>query len=297
MVWILLAFILMSVTLMTYGAIIMIKGEKLAVLDRLDTYTQESKISSMVPELSEPLGSRLLLMFSSISNKLIRSIISNETRAYWEEKLSTAGNPYGLNVNNFLTLRYFILGIAVVIGLLTKSLMGLIILTVIGYMLPILLLKSSEKQRRNLILKSLPDILDLLCVSVEAGLGFDGALQKVIEKSEGPLIDEFEKTLQEINMGKQRRDALRDMAARVNVNDVTVFLGAIIQADQLGVNITNVLRIQSQQVRANRRMQAEEKAQQVPIKILIPLVLFIFPSILIVLLGPAIIQIMDTLAG
>ncbi len=109
------------------------------------------------------------------------------------------------------------------------------------------------------------------------------------------MAQEFEQTLQEINIGKQRREALRDMAQRVNVNDVTVFLGAVIQADQLGVSVTNVLRLQSAQVRANRRMRAEEKAQQAPVKILIPLVLFVFPTIIIVLLGPALISIMETL--
>jgi tight adherence protein C len=141
----------------------------------------------------------------------------------------------------------------------------------------------------------LPDILDLLSVSVEAGLGFDAALQKVVEKTKGPLTMEFEKTLQEINIGKSRREALRDMQARVNADDVTTFLGSIIQADQLGVSITNVLRIQSKQVRENRKMRAEEKAQKAPVKILIPLVLFIFPTIFIVLLGPAAIQLIDTL--
>ena len=143
------------------------------------------------------------------------------------------------------------------------------------------------------MVKSLPDVLDLISVSVEAGLSFDAALQKVVEKTSGPLTQEFEKTLQEINMGKPRREALRDMADRINVNDITVFLSAVIQADQLGVSISNVLSIQSKQVRENRRMRAEEAAQKAPVKILIPLVVFIFPTLLIVLLGPAVLQILD----
>jgi tight adherence protein C len=156
-------------------------------------------------------------------------------------------------------------------------------------------LKSNEKKRKEQMIKSMPDILDLINVSVEAGLGFDAALQKVVDKTEGPLIQEFAHTLNEINIGKPRREALRDMADRIQVDEISTFLGSVIQADQLGVSITNVMKIQSQQVRENRRMRAEEAAQKAPIKILIPLVVFIFPTILVVLLGPALITIMDSL--
>ena len=166
---------------------------------------------------------------------------------------------------------------------------------IIGLFMPDLFLKSNEKKRKELMVKSLPDVLDLISVSVEAGLGFDAALQKVVEKTSGPLTEEFEQTLNEINMGKPRREALRDMANRIQVDDISTFLGSIIQADQLGVSMTNVLRIQSRQVRENRRMKAEEAAQKAPIKILIPLVVFIFPTLLVVLLGPAILSLKDNL--
>ena len=158
-------------------------------------------------------------------------------------------------------------------------------------MLPDMYLNLCRRQRSESILKSLPDVLDLLSVSVEAGLGFDAALQKVVEKSQGPLADEFDTALNEIRMGKPRREALRDMARRVEVDDVSTFVGAVVQADTLGVSISNVLAVQAEQVRQKRRQRAEEKAQKAPVKILIPMLFFIFPTIFIVLLGPALLQI------
>lgn len=143
--------------------------------------------------------------------------------------------------------------------------------------------------------KELPDVLDLLTVSVESGLGFDAALQKVVRKTKGPLSNEFNKTLQEIKMGKARRDALRDLANRTGVEDLSTFIGAIIQADQLGVSIGNVLRIQSKQMRQIRKQRIEEKAMKAPIKMLLPMVFFIFPTLFLVLLGPAAIQLIESL--
>jgi len=134
-------------------------------------------------------------------------------------------------------------------------------------------------------------VLDLLSVSVEAGLGFDAALQKVVEKSEGPLAEEFALALNEIRMGKPRREALRDMAERVKLDDVSTFVGAIVQADALGVSVSNVLTVQAEQVRQKRRQRAEEKAQKAPVKILIPMLFFIFPALFVVLLGPALLEI------
>jgi tight adherence protein C len=151
-------------------------------------------------------------------------------------------------------------------------------------------LHNRIKQRQLQIINSLPDILDLLTVSVEAGLGFDGALQKVTEKTKGLLAMEFNRLLQEIRMGKSRRDALRDLAERIRVEELSALVSSIIQADQLGVSIGNVLRLQSAQIRLQRRQRAEEKAMKAPIKMLIPLVLFIFPTIFLVLLGPAAIE-------
>jgi len=170
--------------------------------------------------------------------------------------------------------------------------MGLLGL-VIGYMLPNSWLKAQIKKRRREIEKTLPDVLDLLTVSVEAGLGFDAALMKVVEKQKGVLAEEFLKVLQEIRMGRPRREALRDLAKRNQVEDLSNVIASLVQADQLGIPIGGVLRNQAGQIRQKRRQRAEEKAQKAPVKMMIPLVFFVFPSVFIVILGPALIQILD----
>ncbi|MDW7675951.1 MAG: type II secretion system F family protein, partial [Bacillota bacterium] len=150
--------------------------------------------------------------------------------------------------------------------------------------------------RKQFIQNELPDVLDLLTISVDAGLGFDAALVKVVEKTDGVLKGEFSKLLQEIKKGKARKNAMKDMAERCQVNDLSTFVGALVQADQLGVSISNILRIQAEQMRLKRRQLAQEKAMKAPIKMLFPLIFFIFPTIFIVLLGPALIQLFETFA-
>ena len=152
------------------------------------------------------------------------------------------------------------------------------------------------KKRQKAILLMIPDTLDLLTISVRAGLGFDAALGKVVEKLKGPLSDEFRRALAEVRVGKARRDALRDIVPRTEVAPLTNFIGAIIQAEQLGVSVSKVLQVQSEQLRIERRQRAEEQAAKAPIKMLFPLVGCIFPSLFIVILGPAIILIVQNLA-
>jgi tight adherence protein C len=159
----------------------------------------------------------------------------------------------------------------------------------LGYFLPVMLMQSKVTRRQQAIVKALPDALDLLVICVEAGLGFDAAMGKVYEKWENELAIAFGRVLREIQLGKLRRDALRDMASRMDVPDVTAFTAAIIQADQLGVSMAKILRVQSDQMRVKRRQRAQEKAHQAPVKMMLPMVLLIFPSIWIVLLGPSII--------
>ncbi|MFZ3101521.1 MAG: type II secretion system F family protein [Desulfitobacteriaceae bacterium] len=164
---------------------------------------------------------------------------------------------------------------------------------VIGYMLPDFWLKAKVRSRQVEIVDTLPDVLDLLTVSVEAGLGFDAALLKVSEKQKGVLGQEFLRVLQEIKMGRPRREALRDMSKRIEVEDLSSLIASLVQADQLGISIGGVLRNQAGQIRQKRRQRSEEKAQKAPIKIMIPLVFFIFPSVFIVILGPAVIQVIQ----
>ena len=222
-----------------------------------------------------------------------------------EKRLAMAGNPGDLRVTDWMGVKMLVaIATAVLMFLLFGLLMagfgaGLFLGLVgfgIGFLLPEFWLGNKIKARQKVILKMIPDTLDLLTISVRAGLGFDAALAKVVEKLPGPLTDEFRRALAEVRVGKARRDALRDMIPRTNVAPLSAFIGAIIQAEQLGVSISKVLQVQSDQLRIERRQRAEEMAAKAPIKMLFPLVGCIFPSLFIVILGPAIISIISTLA-
>jgi len=157
----------------------------------------------------------------------------------------------------------------------------------LGFLLPGMWLNGKVRQRQTSVAAELPDALDLLSVSVEAGLGFDGAIQKLTEHMEGPLIEEFELALAEMRIGEGRQEALKKMSQRSASPEMASFVRAIIQADQLGISLGRILRIQAADSRLKRQMLAEEKAMKAPIKMLFPTVLFIFPAMFIVILGPA----------
>jgi tight adherence protein C len=149
------------------------------------------------------------------------------------------------------------------------------------------------RSRRDTIRSELPDALDLLAVSVEAGLGFDGAVAKLVDHMEGPLIDEFGLMMSEIRVGETRTVALRKMAERVDATELSNFVRAVIQAEQLGISLGRILRVQATDTRLRRQAAAEEKAMKAPIKMLFPTVFFIFPALFIVILGPAFLNIMS----
>ncbi len=161
----------------------------------------------------------------------------------------------------------------------------------LGFIAPSAYLNGRVKRRQSAVAQELPDALDLLSVSVEAGLGFDGAVQKLTEHMEGPLIEEFELALGEMRIGEGRQEALRKMAERSASPEMSSFVRAIIQADQLGISLGRILRIQAGDTRLKRQMLAEEKAMKAPIKMLFPTVVFIFPAMFIVILGPAFLNI------
>ncbi len=178
----------------------------------------------------------------------------------------------------------------------TTLLMSLAQAAVIGFLVQFMLnimLKRGISARQKEIQNALPDALDLITVSVEAGLSFDGAVDRVIRQMPNALSAEFATALKEMRMGKTRREGLRALSERCDVDDLTTLVGALIQADELGVGIGKVLRIQSQQIREKRRQRAREKAMKAPIKLLFPLIFFIFPTIFVILLGPAVIQMAD----
>jgi tight adherence protein C len=179
----------------------------------------------------------------------------------------------------------------------SQALMYTAIGGVLGYLLPGMWLGQQIKKRKHNIVKALPDALDLLTISVEAGLAFDLALMRVSEKWDNELSNEFKRVLTDTRLGRARRDALKDMAVRTGVEDVQTFTAAIIQAEQLGVSIGKILRIQSDQMRIRRRQRAEEAAHKAPIKMLIPMAFLIFPSLFVVILGPAVPRLMQSLGG
>jgi tight adherence protein C len=251
-------------------------------------------------ELQQPLFDRTLRPLASRLSGLGRRLTSPSKVSRTERMLSMAGNPGNLRTVDFLGLKVLLAvicagaGVAALGVLFGDFVFGVVAggaFALLGFVLPDFWLGRHIGERRRLILRAIPDTLDLLTISVRAGLGFDGALQKVVEKTSGPLADEFRRALAEIRMGKVRREALRDVVARTDVPALTNFIGAIIQAEQLGVAISKVLQIQSEQLRIERRQRAEEMAAKAPIKMLFPLVGCIFPSMFIVILGPAIILI------
>ncbi len=304
----------MSVIDITIVALILVVGSILiifavrqmnqskAISERLDQYTDVS-LSLEELELQQPFRERVLKpLFRSILTTLGRfGLKQNQERL--RINLQLAGNPGNITPNMFIGLRMALaISLLVVVGLLVigrmpfmQALMGTLIAAMIGYILPGIWLDRKIKERKKNILKALPDALDLLCISVEAGLAFDLALQRVAQKWDNELSREFQRVLQDIRLGRTRREALRDLVTRTGVEDVQTFVSAVIQADQLGVSMSKILRIQSDQLRVRRRQRAEEAAQKAPVKMLIPMVFLIFPALFVVILGPAVPRIMQAL--
>lgn len=257
-------------------------------------------------ELEQPFSERVIQpIFRGIASLLTR-LTPGQSAEATERNLERAGRPFGWSSTEFLGARgvcaiLFAVLPFLILGLTGTPWMQRLLFTALGgglgFFLPILWLRQRISSRQNNVRKSLPDALDLLTICVEAGLGFDAALSRVVEKWDNDLSLEFARVITEMRMGKLRREALRDMAERVDVSDITAFVAAIIQADQLGVSISKVLRVQSDQMRLRRRQRAEEEAHRATIKILFPLAFLIFPSLFIVLLGPAVPNLIAVFGG
>lgn len=219
------------------------------------------------------------------------------------QRLMSAGLGQSMTPQMYLAIRGACLLGPLALGLVATAAIGATGLLVgaigaaIGFIAPDFYLNSRVRARRDSMQADLPDVLDLLCVSVEAGLGFDAALIKLNERMRGPLVDEFSLVLHEMRIGESRSAALKNMADRVAVGEVSQFCRAIIQADQLGIALSRILRVQSHDMRVRRQLAAEEKAMKAPVKMLFPTVLFIFPALFVVALGPAILGIMKAFAG
>ena len=256
-------------------------------------------------ELQAPFFDRTIKPLAGRLSGSVARITSSSFSERTEKRLAMAGNPGDMKVADWLGIKAIAAGVGfggmfILFGVLAgEYLQGLLLALVgagIGYLAPEFWLGRRVRARQKGILLQIPDALDLLTISVRAGLGFDAALGKVVEKLKGPLVDEFRRALAEVRVGKARREALRDIVPRTEVQPLTNFISAIIQAEQLGVSISKVLQVQSEQLRIERRQRAEEQAAQAPIKMLFPLVGCIFPSLFVVILGPALILIMQNLA-
>jgi tight adherence protein C len=257
-------------------------------------------------ELQLPFRERTLRPLVGRLSRMGNRVTSASSTSTAEKRLAMAGNPGDLKLTDWMGVKMLVaiatgatlfLLFALMTGNVVSGMFLGCVFGGIGFLIPEFWLGGRIKARQKLILRMIPDTLDLLTISVRAGLGFDAALAKVVEKLPGPLTDEFRRALAEVRVGKARRDALRDMIPRTSVQPLSNFIGAIIQAETLGVSISKVLQVQSEQLRIERRQRAEEQAARAPIKMLFPLVGCIFPSLFIVILGPALISIMQTMGS
>jgi tight adherence protein C len=254
-------------------------------------------------ELAQPFSQRVLVPLVHGSAQFVSRFTPERTLEATRHKLDLAGNPNNWSATEFFGIRglaaLVLAALTFVVMMLTNTpplqrLLFTALMGAIGFFLPVYWLGRRISRRQDEIVKALPDALDLLTISVEAGLPFDGAMQRVADKWDNEISRGFQRVLTELRVGKSRVEALRDMSDRMDVPDVTSFVAALVQAEQLGISIAKILRIQSEQMRIKRRQRAEEKAQQAPIKMLIPMTFLIFPTILIVILGPAAIILKDS---
>jgi tight adherence protein C len=284
-------------------------GEEDPLQDRLAEYADRGVITDLEEiELSQPLSERILFPIArKMGNLALRFTPQNALQAT-SKKLELAGNPGGMDPTVFWALRMAGLSLGALLffvatiapeGSFLKG-RGLLIgipAAAMGFFLPELWLRGRISKRQHDVRKAMPDALDLLTICVEAGLGFDAAMAKVYEKWDNVVALAFGRVIREIQLGKLRRDSLKDMADRLGVPEMTSFIAAVIQSEQLGVSLARVLRIQADQMRIKRRQIAEEAAHKAPIKMLIPLSLLIFPSICIVLMTPAVLMLMQSALG
>jgi tight adherence protein C len=269
----------------------------LAVLEAMTNAPKE-----LSKELDKSFGDRILDPLQRKATAIGRRLSGADTAERIRRKLDLAGNPHGWTVDRVLSGKILGAVLGLVFGLAfqlmlsspTTKLIVVIGATVVGFFAPNLYLYQLAHERSEKLQRDLPDAIDLLTISVESGLGFDAAVQQVARNTEGPLAEEFSRVLREMQIGQGRGDALRALGERTNVGDVRTFVGAMVQADSFGIPIAQVLRVQSAEMRVKRRQRAEEKAQQVPVKITIPLIFCILPTLFIAVMGPAVLSIMDS---
>ncbi|MEJ2747221.1 MAG: type II secretion system F family protein [Anaerolineae bacterium] len=298
---------ILAIIMVVISIMLLRRSEEDPLSARIDEFAvREEVVSFEEIELSMPITDRIFVPIIRQVSEFVVRLTPQTTLERTTRLLELAGNPRNMTAAEFWAARGFL---TVLIGFLAFIIArgkpaGTIFLYILagsalGFILPVMLLRSMKDRRQDAVVKKLPDALDLMTICVDAGLTFNAAMQKVDEKWDDELAREFGRVIYEMQLGKTRRAALKDMSDRLEVPDVTSFIAAVLQAEQLGVGIGKVLRIQSEQMRVRRRQRAEEKAQQAPVKMLFPMVFLIFPTIFIVLLGPAAFQVIrsDSLKG
>jgi tight adherence protein C len=267
--------------------------------DRLAEYAARGETVSLEEiELSQPFSQRIIMPIAKKMGEFVMRFTPQNSINSMARKLEMAGNPGNMDPAVMFALRFVGIPLGAIFIILDsiaapgsfmdgKGLMIGIPAAILGFYLPDLYLQSKIDKRQKEVRRGMPDGLDLLTICVEAGLGFDAAMSKLYEKWDNELGRAFGRVVREIQLGKLRREALRDMADRLGVSEMTSFVAAVIQSEQLGVSMAHVLRIQADQMRIRRRQLAEEEAHKAPIKMLLPMALFIFPALCIVLMTPA----------
>jgi tight adherence protein C len=299
-----LVFVAIFLALASFGALAKEQtglNRSVSVIAALTAAPEEMKA-----ELDAPFSERVLFPVLARLQGMGRRMTPADANDRIRAKLERAGNPPGWTTERVSAGKVVGFAVATVVALLIALAMGLSFLptlifvmlgAVAGYMGPDFYLYQKAYDRAEKLQKALPDAIDLLTISVESGLGFDAAVQQVARNTHGPLAEEFARVLQEMQIGRGRSEALRSLAERTNMPDIRAFVSAMVQADAFGIPVGTVLRVQSSEIRVKKRQWAEEQAQKVPVKILVPMIFCILPCLFIAVLGPAGITIMNNFSG
>jgi len=296
-----------AVGLFTYAVLSMAFAEDRAVHKRLKGLTDYEVEQAMdARPVLKPFRERVFEPVADGILSFVTAIGPDDLLRRTDERLTLAGRPGNLDAAGFIVARVGLSALGFVVGII-PILVGAVQLTwgavlvgglaILGYALPGIWLGNRIERRQVELRRSLPDMLDMLTISVEAGLGFDAALSKYVKNSSGALAVEFGRALQEVQAGASRRDALRRIIDRTKVNELSSFLSAMIQAEMLGTSIATVLRSQSTEIRLRRRQHAEEEAQKLPVKQIFPVILCILPATMLVVLGPAVVMMFELFTG
>lgn len=287
--------------LIVYGLLDIAFADDRRVSRRLKHLTEYEKAQAMQAEpMLRPFSERVLRPFGSGFLAVSKALFPNTHRHALRVRLEKAGGPGGLDADRFFAAQIMCcVGASVMVfalGVIGGASAGPVVFValvvgIFGFLAPDMWLRGKRRAHKKAVIRQLPDMLDMLTISVEAGLGFDQALTKIVRGSRSSLSEEFGRMLQEVQAGASRKEALRHLAERVDVSAVSTFVTSIIQADMFGVSIARVLRSQASEMRLKRRQQAEEEAQKAPVKMVFPLVLCILPATMVVILGPAVVRI------